>query len=105
MYLVEEFLTVQGEGKFLGELSIFIRFGKCNRTCSELGVDYKNSLGEICYGCDTYDAVDVNFINNWKKVEFIDLVNILEKYSHCKNVVITGGEPLLNIRNLIYRIS
>jgi 6-pyruvoyltetrahydropterin 2'-reductase len=103
LYLVEEFLSVQGEGKYLGELSIFFRFGGCNRTCEDLKVPYNNLKNEIVFGCDTYNAVDRDcFQNSWKEIENIDiLIDIIKKYN-CKNVVITGGEPLLNLNNNIF---
>ena len=98
MYLKEEFLSIQGEGRFRGELSIFIRFAKCNRTCDDLKIEYKVS-DTIKYGCDSYDSVDKAFKNLWTKVRLEDLKNILFKYPNCKNVVITGGEPLININD------
>lgn len=95
MYLSEEFLSVQGEVRS-GELSIFIRFATCNRTCEHLKVEYTTPDGKVRYGCDSYDSVDKAFKNNWTRVNCEDLIAILEKYSNCKKVVITGGEPLLN---------
>jgi 6-pyruvoyltetrahydropterin 2'-reductase len=98
MFLKEEFLSIQGEGRYRGELSIFIRFAKCNRTCEDLKIEYK--VGDtIKYGCDSYDSVDKAFKHLWKKVTLEDLIIILKKYEDCKNVVLTGGEPLLNIKD------
>lgn len=98
MYLKEEFLSIQGEGRFRGELSIFIRFAKCNRTCEDLKIEYKiNNINK--YGCDSYDSVDKAFKHLWKKITLEDLKKIVLKYPNCKNVVITGGEPLLNIKD------
>ena len=34
MYLKEEFLSIQGEGRFRGELSIFIRFARMRSICA-----------------------------------------------------------------------
>lgn len=98
MYLKEEFLSIQGEGRFRGELSIFIRFAKCNRTCEDLKIEYKiNNINK--YGCDSYDSVDKAFKHLWKKITLEDLKKIVLKYPNCKNVVITGGEPLININD------
>jgi len=97
MYLKEHFLSIQGEGKFRGELSVFIRFAKCNRDCSNLKVEYKIN-NQVKYGCDSYDSVDMYFKNQWQKVDFEKLKDIAEKYD-CRNIVVTGGEPLLNIKN------
>lgn len=98
LYLVEEFYSAQFEGRRFGELSIFIRFFGCNRTCSDLGVSYKvKGSNKIRFGCDTYYAVDKDFETDYKKTTFNNLVDIVNKYK-CKNVVITGGEPLINIQ-------
>ena len=98
MYLKEEFLSIQGEGRFRGELSIFIRFAKCNRVCEDLKIKYEVN-NTIRHGCDSYDSVDKDFKHLWKKITLEDLKKIVLKYPNCKNVVITGGEPLLNIKD------
>lgn len=98
MFLKEEFLSIQGEGRYRGELSIFIRFAKCNRTCEDLKIKYILD-NEIKFGCDSYDSVDKGFKHLWKEIFFDDLINIVKKYPDCKNIVLTGGEPLLNIKD------
>ena len=98
MYLKEEFLSIQGEGRFRGELSIFIRFAKCNRVCEDLKIKYEVN-NTIRHGCDSYDSVDKDFKYLWKEVSIEDLISIVKKYPDCKNVVLTGGEPLLNIKD------
>lgn len=70
--IVEIFESLQGEGFNTGMPSIFIRFGKCNLTCS---------------WCDTpYHQFD-----SWT------LPQILEKVEgyQTKNIIITGGEPTI----------
>ena len=37
--------TIQGEGKLVGNLSIFIRFGKCNFKCVGFNVEYETPSG------------------------------------------------------------
>lgn len=98
MFLKEEFISIQGEGRFRGELSIFIRFAKCNRICEDLKIAYKVD-NIVKYGCDSYDSVDKSFKSLWQKIDFNSLKIILQKYPTCKNVVLTGGEPLLNIKD------
>lgn len=85
----EIFYSIQGEGINLGRPSIFIRLYYCNLYCS---------------WCDT----KYTWENQANAKEGIDYVNmsveqILEAISkyECKNVVITGGEPLLNQSRLI----
>lgn len=83
----EIFYSIQGEGKNIGTPSIFVRLSLCNLHC---------------VWCDTPYTWD------WKKFskqeESINLssaaiLQAIKKY-RCKNVVITGGEPLLQQEEL-----
>ncbi|KGM97831.1 radical SAM protein [Clostridium novyi A str. 4552] len=75
--VVEKFISINGEGKSSGQLSVFIRFAGCNLHCSY---------------CDTKWA-------NEKKVPFCIMTEEeIYKYiqsTKIKNVTLTGGEPLL----------
>jgi organic radical activating enzyme len=100
MFVSEIFgATIQGEGKLCGTPSVFIRFTKCNFSCTGFDVPYETAKG-IKYGCDTYYAVDTTFKNSWKKYQnYSDIVNevetIISNYNYKIDIVITGGEPLL----------
>ncbi len=48
--------TIQGEGKLVGNLSIFIRFGKCNFKCVGFNVEYETPSGVKKCACDSYYA-------------------------------------------------
>ncbi len=80
----EIFFSIQGEGLNLGKPSVFIRLYYCNL---------------YCIWCDT----KYTWKNQFKAKEGIDfvslsvkeIVEIVSKYG-CKNVVITGGEPLVH---------
>lgn len=75
------FVTIQGEGIFVGRPAIFIRLAGCNIQCPHCDTQY--SQGQIY----TTDEV----------VELVRMVN-----ANIKLVVITGGEPLRqNISKLI----
>jgi len=74
MKINEIFYSLQGEGKNTGLPTIFIRVTGCNLRCSY---------------CDTKYAYYTG-----KELEIPKIIKKIEKYN-CKNICITGGEPLL----------
>ena len=96
----EIFYSIQGEGKYIGTPSVFVRFFGCNLQCKGFGVAYKKDK-QLNYGCDSYYAVD-SFFDNYdiftSSRDLIDKINSLHK--SC-NVVFSGGEPTLHYKNSI----
>ena len=91
--LVESFYSFQGEGRFVGSPSIFIRLGGCNLGCMGFGVEIDGVVG-----CDSLKAVhEKKFAHTWQKVD--DLISIINQYlkdlDFKPDIVFTGGEPLL----------
>ncbi|SEA80882.1 Organic radical activating enzyme [Prevotella sp. tc2-28] len=75
-YMVNEiFYSLQGEGRWAGRAAIFIRFSGCNLKCPF---------------CDTDFA-------SYKKMKAKDILKELLEYSQCNFVVLTGGEPTLQV--------
>lgn len=86
MKIVEEFKTLQGEGKYLGVPSYFIRTTGCNIRCA-----WKNSDNTITR-CDTpYTSW------NPEKGEDLNINRVLENLAktNIRHIVITGGEPTI----------
>ena len=94
--------TIQGEGKRVGNPSVFIRFGKCNMQCVGFEVEYETPSGIKKCSCDSYHASDIAFRDEWHKYEtskpLIEEINQLLP-SYKVDIVITGGEPLLYWRD------
>lgn len=71
----EMFCSIQGEGKYIGISSIFIRFGGCNLQCPWCDTKYIwTERGEYTYA------------------DVIDYINENPEFQH---IIITGGEPLI----------
>lgn len=75
-YMVNEiFYSLQGEGRWAGRAAIFIRFSGCNLKCPFCDTDFKA----------------------YKKMTAKDILGECLKYSHCNFIVLTGGEPTLQV--------
>lgn len=77
MRVVEHFISINGEGRRAGELSLFIRFAGCNLDCRYCDTKWANQA-------------DVPY-ESYATEELFRLI----KNSDVKNVTLTGGEPLL----------
>lgn len=79
--ITEIFYSLQGEGRETGFPTLFIRLANCNLRCSY---------------CDTHYSFEEG-----RDYGFDELEKILADYEHCRRVLITGGEPLLQERALV----
>ncbi len=105
-YLTEQFFSIQGEGKYAGVPSYFLRTGGCNLNCPGFGASYEVD-GEVRYGCDTYFAVDSTYAKSWIKVDDSDILikslqNEFSKIGYQPHMVITGGEPLMYHKDKVF---
>ena len=98
--------TIQGEGKRIGNPSVFRRFGKCNMQCSGFEVEYETPSGIKKCSCDSYHASDIAFREDWQRYESSKpLIQEVNKYlpNYKVDIVLTGGEPLLYWRDIEFQ--
>jgi len=84
LYVSEIFFSIQGEGKNIGLPSVFVRLAGCN-------------MKPPCPWCDTPYALK---FSDGKEMSIKDVVIEILKFP-CRNIVLTGGEPLLQQESLI----
>jgi organic radical activating enzyme len=84
--VVEIFSSLQGEGLYLGERQIFVRFGGCNLHC-----DY----------CDEPDTIPIPSGQVMEETIMRSEITRLNREKPHKAVSWTGGEPLLHVPFLL----
>lgn len=81
MQISEIFYSIQGEGPKTGEKAVFIRLAGCNLRCKFCDAKYAYKGGELALN---------------------ELIAKIKMYD-CNNIIWTGGEPALQIKE-IYKI-
>ncbi|MBM3929617.1 MAG: 7-carboxy-7-deazaguanine synthase [Sphingomonadales bacterium] len=100
-YAVKEiFLTLQGEGVNAGRRAVFVRFAGCNLWSGR----EQDRAGAICKFCDT-DFVGTDGLGGGKFADAAALAaSVVEHWGADRErrfVVLTGGEPMLQIDDAI----
>jgi organic radical activating enzyme len=117
--IAELFYSIQGEGRYMGVPSVFLRTFGCNFKCAGFGMPRgelsaeAEDLGQVAHmfnkyeelplvstGCDSYASWHPSFKNLSPMLESNAIVHrIMEILPHRRwedeHLVITGGEPLL----------
>jgi organic radical activating enzyme len=117
--VAELFYSIQGEGRYMGVPSVFLRTFGCNFTCQGFGMprgelskeiediaevvhmfNKYEELPLVSTGCDSYASWDPRFKHLSPLLESEAIANrIMEILPHNRwedeHLVITGGEPLL----------
>jgi organic radical activating enzyme len=99
IYLSDDklFYTLEGEGEYIGQPSVFMRLSMCNLTCKGF------ASSDSPHGCDSYVSWSIKnkmtFEEIWQQF-FVD-----QNFAHyLKNGAIlklTGGEPLIQEKQLL----
>jgi 7-carboxy-7-deazaguanine synthase len=90
------FYTIEGEGEFVGQPSVFMRMSMCNLTC--IGFASPDSPN----GCDSFVSWSVK-----NKKTFAEIFQMMEDNNyveHLRNGAIlklTGGEPIIQEKQLL----
>jgi organic radical activating enzyme len=98
LFLSDDFVfyTLEGEGRFIGWPSVFMRLSMCNLTC----IGFKSE--DAPFGCDSYVSWSKK-----NKMTFEEIALLFEKNDYHEKLKqgailkLTGGEPFIQQKNLI----
>jgi organic radical activating enzyme len=95
----EVFYSIQGEGPTTGYPAVFVRLGGCNLMCGGEGTQKDKELHDgATWRCDTIEVWMKSRAKQFKDILPIDCINAIKKGA---NLIITGGEPLMQESNVI----
>lgn len=90
------FYTLEGEGEYIGQPSVFMRMSMCNLTC--IGFASEDSPN----GCDSFISWSVK-----NKRTFNEIFQLMEEGNHVTHLreggiwKLTGGEPMIQQKQLL----
>lgn len=99
IYLSDDklFYTLEGEGEYIGQPSVFMRLSMCNLTCKGF------ASADSPHGCDSYISWSIKnkmtFKDIWEQF-FLDH-GYAEKLKYGAILKLTGGEPLIQEKQLL----
>jgi 7-carboxy-7-deazaguanine synthase len=102
--LPEIFHSIQGEGKSIGVPSVFVRTSLCNLHCIWCDTDYTwNWVGtRFPHAHDALPGYQKFQKKEWiAECNVADIAEAVAKFD-CKNVILTGGEPMLQQPALLF---
>ena len=102
LFLSDDFVfyTLEGEGRFIGYPSVFMRLSMCNLTC----IGFKSE--DAPFGCDSYVSWSKK-----NKMTFEEIAQFFEKHEYHTRLKegailkLTGGEPFIQQKNLLEFIN
>ena len=94
------FYTLEGEGEYVGQPSLFMRMSMCNLTCKGF------SSSDSPNGCDSFISWSVK-----NKMSFEEIFKMMEEKNYIEHLrqgaifKLTGGEPLIQQKSLLQFIE
>ena len=90
------FYTIEGEGEYIGQRSLFMRMSMCNLTC--IGFASEDSP----HGCDSYISWSVKNKMTFNEIfQMMEDNNWIDKLNKGTIWKLTGGEPLIQQKQLL----
>lgn len=90
------FYTVEGEGEYVGQRSLFMRMAMCNLTCIGFASE------DAPHGCDSYISWSVKNKMSFNEIfEMMEKNNWIDKLQKGTIWKLTGGEPLVQQKQLL----
>lgn len=93
MVISEIFHSLQGEGPTVGTPAVFVRLGMCNLQCNFCDTTYTWKKGEEDYSDEANERI------------MDSISGILDEFPHTKTIVWTGGEPMMQQRDIVAAID
>jgi 7-carboxy-7-deazaguanine synthase len=92
----EIFYTLEGEGEYIGQPSVFFRFFGCNLTCKGF------ASADSPHGCDSYVSWSIkNKLSFRETFDIIEREKFVDKLREGAIMKLTGGEPLARQNQLL----
>ncbi|MEE5991928.1 MAG: putative 7-carboxy-7-deazaguanine synthase QueE [Oscillospiraceae bacterium] len=115
-FLVEHFVSINGEGQHAGELALFLRFGGCNLQCSYCDTAWANDPSLTVWLSSTDELCELARKSGIKRItltggeplrqpDIADLIEALGAIGHSVEIETNGSIPLKPYTNLLYRPS
>jgi organic radical activating enzyme len=90
------FYTLEGEGSLIGQPSVFMRMSMCNLRCPGFASEASP------YGCDSFVSWSIKNRMTFKQIfEFYETHKFIDKLKAGAILKYTGGEPLIQSRQLL----
>ena len=93
-YLTEIFSSIQGEGLYVGERHLFVRFCGCHRDCSFCDTPKERTSSariELIPGSGAFETVS----NPFTAEHVVEWIRKVDAQKTNRRIALTGGEPLL----------